>query len=77
MAVTDEKVVDISKHSDETQEKGEKGEGKELDVQATYELGGVIKNGIKVHPQPTADPLDPLTWSSFKKHTILGIVMFK
>ncbi|KAJ5312659.1 hypothetical protein N7508_003489 [Penicillium antarcticum] len=37
----------------------------------------VNKNGIKLHPQPTADSLDPLNWSSLQKHTILAIVMFK
>ena len=37
----------------------------------------VMKDGVKVHPQPTADPLDPLNWSSWRKNTILGIVMFK
>lgn len=37
----------------------------------------VTKDGFKLHPQPTADPLDPLNWSSLWKHTILGIVMFK
>ena len=40
-----------------------------------YEIG-VIKDGMKTHPQPTADPLDPLNWSSAKKHTILAIVMY-
>lgn len=35
------------------------------------------QNGIKIHPQPTSDPLDPLNWSRLEKHTILGIVMFK
>lgn len=34
------------------------------------------KDGLIVHPQPTADPLDPLNWSSLKKNTILGIVMY-
>lgn len=29
------------------------------------------------HPQATSDPLDPLNWSSFRKHTILAIVMLK
>lgn len=77
MADMNEKVVDLPKASDETQEKSEKSEIKDLDVQAAYDFGGVIRNGIKVHPQPTADPLDPLNWSTFKKHTILGIVMFK
>jgi hypothetical protein len=37
----------------------------------------VNKNGIRLHPQPTADSLDPLNWSSFQKHGILSIVMFK
>ncbi len=39
--------------------------------------GGFIKDGIRVHPQPTSDPLDPLNWSPWKKHSILAIVMFK
>jgi hypothetical protein len=37
----------------------------------------VNKNGIRLHPQPTADSLDPLNWSSLQKHGILSIVMFK
>lgn len=36
----------------------------------------VSKDGIVLHPQPTADALDPLNWSSWKKHTILAIVMY-
>lgn len=36
----------------------------------------VTRDGFRLHPQPTADPLDPLNWSTFQKHTILGIVMF-
>ncbi|KAJ5653260.1 Major facilitator superfamily domaingeneral substrate transporter [Penicillium lividum] len=32
---------------------------------------------IKLYPQPTSDALDPLNWSSFQKHIILSIVMFK
>ncbi|KAL4974747.1 major facilitator superfamily domain-containing protein [Aspergillus desertorum] len=35
------------------------------------------RNGLRVHPQPTSDPLDPLNWSRLQKHTILGIVMLK
>jgi len=42
----------------------------------TYE-SGVTKDGMRLHPQPTSDPLDPLNWSSFKKHVILSIVMWK
>ncbi|KAL5343166.1 major facilitator superfamily domain-containing protein [Aspergillus crustosus] len=40
-------------------------------------IDAVEHNGIRVHPQPTSDPLDPLNWSRLEKHTILGIVMFK
>lgn len=36
----------------------------------------ISKDGVILHPQPTADPLDPLNWSSFRKHTILAIVMY-
>lgn len=54
----------------------EKGSVEEPDVQASYDHS-VLRDGVKLHPQPTADPLDPLNWSSFKKHTILGVVMFK
>lgn len=41
-----------------------------------HEEIGVSKDGMRVHPQPTADPLDPLNWSSLKKHTVLAIVMY-
>lgn len=37
----------------------------------------VMKDGIRVHPQPTSDPLDPLNWTTFQKHTILAIIMYK
>lgn len=36
----------------------------------------ILKDGVRLHPQPTADPLDPLNWSSFRKHIILAIVMY-
>ena len=32
-------------------------------------------SGVQLHPQPTTDPLDPLNWTPFRKHCILGIVM--
>ena len=38
---------------------------------------GITAEGMKLHPQPTGDPLDPLNWSTTRKHVILGIVMFK
>jgi hypothetical protein len=37
----------------------------------------VTKDGLKVHPQPTTDPLDPLNWSPWRKNSILAIVMIK
>ncbi|KAK0391419.1 hypothetical protein NLU13_0919 [Sarocladium strictum] len=34
------------------------------------------KHGLRLHPQPVvSDPLDPLNWSTFQKHSILAIVM--
>lgn len=37
----------------------------------------VTRDGIQVHPQPTSDSLDPLNWTSWRKHSILGIICFK
>jgi len=34
----------------------------------------VVHNGMRVHPQPTSDPLDPLNWSTVRKHSILTVV---
>jgi len=48
--------------------------GQEKPVKATDDAG-VVHNGMRVHPQPTSDPLDPLNWSSIRKHSILGIVL--
>ena len=45
------------------------------DAGRTYETA-IKKNGVKLHPQPTSDPLDPLNWTSFRKHSVLGIVMY-
>ncbi|OGE53086.1 hypothetical protein PENARI_c008G10144 [Penicillium arizonense] len=45
-------------------------------TQILYQVA-LNKSGIKLHPQPTSDSLDPLNWSSLQKHTILAIVMFK
>lgn len=36
----------------------------------------VSKDGVVLHPQPTADALDPLNWSTWKKISILAIVMY-
>lgn len=37
----------------------------------------VTRDGIVVHPQPTSDSLDPLNWTSWRKHSILAIICFK
>ncbi|KAI9893376.1 MAG: hypothetical protein M1814_006672 [Vezdaea aestivalis] len=43
-----------------------------------YEIAeAVVKDGIKVHPQPTRDPLDPLNWPTWRKYSIVAIVMIK
>jgi hypothetical protein len=47
------------------------------DAVETVIEGAVTKDGIKVHPQPTTDPLDPLNWSTWRKSVILAIVMIK
>ncbi|KAI9886331.1 MAG: hypothetical protein M1823_001889 [Watsoniomyces obsoletus] len=36
----------------------------------------VTKHGIRLYPQPTNDPLDPLNWPRWRKLVILGIVMW-
>ncbi|KAJ5536382.1 Major facilitator superfamily domain general substrate transporter [Penicillium frequentans] len=46
-------------------------------AQVAIDVPAVNKKGIKLHPQPTSDALDPLNWSKFQKHVILAIVMFK
>lgn len=47
-------------------------------VDASLEDGVDLKLAKDGHtiliPQPSADPLDPLNWSQFKKHLILFIV---
>ena len=37
----------------------------------------ILRDGLAIFPQPTSDPLDPLNWTSFRKHTILAVVCFK
>ena len=52
-------------------------------AESTREVGHIdieaatTPDGLKLHPQPTADALDPLNWSKLRKHTILAIVMLK
>ena len=49
-----------------------------LEVRNSYVTNSSIekeKDRENAHPQPTTDPLDPLNWTMFKKHTILAIVM--
>ena len=63
----DEAVLDSGKLDEKAPIDPEAGQSQEI---------GVVKDGLAVYPQPTADPLDPLNWSNFKKHTILAIVMY-
>lgn len=37
----------------------------------------ILRDGIAVFPKPTSDPLDPLNWTSFRKHSILAIACLK
>ena len=76
MADIDEKrIVNAPTVLADTQEKDVKKEEEDIQGQ-TYDFA-VEKDGVRTHPQPTSDPLDPLNWSSMKKHSILAIVMFK
>jgi len=44
----------------------------DLESSATYLTSDITE----LHPKPVPnDPLDPLNWSTFQKHTILAIVM--
>ncbi|TKA80451.1 hypothetical protein B0A49_01893 [Cryomyces minteri] len=42
---------------------------------ADVEVAVLERDGMRLHPQPTSDPLDPLNWTSARKHSILAIVM--
>ena len=72
MAELDEKTPVDAKSPEKIQREG----GGDSIIREPYEPA-VLEHGIRLHPQPTTDPLDPLNWSSFKKHAILGVVMFK
>lgn len=48
-------------------------QGTQVQIQCSMMTNSLIKQ----HPQRTSDPLDPLNWTSLRKHTILGIVMLK
>ncbi|KAI9669204.1 MAG: hypothetical protein M1817_004746 [Caeruleum heppii] len=46
-------------------------------VENTDNLDAIaFKDGVPLHPQPTADPLDPLNFPSWKKHVMVAIVMW-
>jgi hypothetical protein len=47
----------------------------EEEVRKSY--GTILKDEkVSLQPEPTRDSLDPLNWSSIRKHTILAIVMW-
>lgn len=50
-------------------------ERRRLEAAETAEAA-VVKDGVRLYPQPTSDPLDPLNWSVWRKHLILGMVMW-
>lgn len=65
---------------------GESSGGGVMDVEVKIVDSGTVgsgigdevrRDGMKLHPQPTVDPLDPLNWSWTQKNTILAIVMLK
>ena len=74
--MTDHNDQQAAPGTDSGEEIQEKGVAKVKELSEPYDFA-VQKDGLKVHPQPTSDPLDPLNWSKTKKHTILAIVMFK
>ncbi|KAJ5587469.1 uncharacterized protein N7459_003234 [Penicillium hispanicum] len=72
-----EKQIDEKCHGHDTSIPSEQGQTPiDLGTHVVYEPA-VDNSGIRLHPQPTPDELDPLNWSSLQKHTILFIVMFK
>ncbi|KAL2414177.1 hypothetical protein ABEF95_002271 [Exophiala dermatitidis] len=50
---------------------------KETDASNQPRRAVVTRNGFRVHPQPTSDPLDPLNWTILQKHCIVVVVMLK
>ena len=46
-----------------------------VEPDSTTDVPTLTKDGMRLHPQPTSDPLDPLNWTTGKKHSILAIVM--
>ncbi|KAH0553403.1 hypothetical protein GP486_006526 [Trichoglossum hirsutum] len=72
---TNEKQHDGQTAISPTSEHSEKGPNT---LEAVEAIGsGWSQDGLQLHPKPTCDPLDPLNWSSAKKHGILAIVMWK
>lgn len=69
--------MDKKKHH-ETGERTSNPDVSEFEKGVQVQLQGkTALNDPQVFPKPTTDPLDPLNWSGFRKHTILGIVMLK
>lgn len=65
-----EKVLDINKTGHSTPDEKDvlgRGDGEPFEL---------TRDGVRLHPQPTADPLDPLNWSKMRKNSILAIVMW-
>ena len=69
----DEKIIEASKADAPVDEAPIYGDPEK----AGTEIITLSKASLPLHPQPTSDPLDPLNWSKWRKHGILGIVMLK
>ncbi|KAL8765451.1 MAG: hypothetical protein Q9209_007478 [Squamulea sp. 1 TL-2023] len=65
--VVDEKSHGAEKLEERTHINAELGQSSDI---------GIFKEGLRVFPEPTTDPLDPLNWPRWRKHTILAIVMY-
>lgn len=69
MAVPQSPLVGLDKEKKSTDPE------KHGDIVVEGSIPTLMKDGIRLHPQPTSDPLDPLNWSRWKKGGILAIVM--
>ncbi|EEP79822.1 predicted protein [Uncinocarpus reesii 1704] len=68
--------IEIKDETSSEEQPKHPGESPERSSASVVLTGECTRNGIKVLPQPTVDPLDPLNWKKWEKNTILGIVMF-
>ncbi|KAF1812555.1 MFS transporter [Eremomyces bilateralis CBS 781.70] len=70
-----EKIPARSSAVETTEEKKALDLEKHGDIVVGSSIPTIMRDGIRLHPQPTSDPLDPLNWSKWKKGRIVAIVM--